>query len=132
MSLVLGYHSFSSMVRFNESPYDDVSFERRKELFGTSKLFNSLNLLGYVPGLGIWSGYAHIKMLNKDDATVADKICLCVRAIFEILGVGLLLLPVDFAASFYRHIITGGPTYPDHETNTTYLEIFTTIIIKTF
>ena len=80
------------------------------------KILNVINALSFVPGLGVVTGGLKIwfkeKNMNDDPAKLSDhdknvqrklRIGLVVVAIFEILGLGLLTLPVHIYASVIRY-----------------------------
>ena len=80
------------------------------------KIFSAINVLSFVPGLGVVTGGLKIWLIEKNknaklenlsdhDKNVQRKlrIGLVVVAIFEILGLGLLTVPVHIYASIIRY-----------------------------
>jgi hypothetical protein len=59
---------------------------------------------GYVPLVGIVVGYLRLKKISKSPQyyTFSARIAYTVRAIFEMMGLGLLLLPLDVVATVVR------------------------------
>jgi hypothetical protein len=123
---LLGFHNYNSLS--NECGYtieDEASLsdQGREETFEASKVLNITHFLGYIPIVGIFSGYKKLVTLKKEEI-LSNKIYKCVRSIFEILGGGLLFLPLDLAISLHRHLFTNMPPYPSRNSNITYIDAF--------
>ncbi len=119
LSSWIGFHTQrtvpgKSRVNLNGSSkgntWDDLTAATRRNLTTIS---------GYVPiGLGQYQGYKKLRIVievlvegsKREDyiekaersLTCLQKIYLCVRGLFEMLGLGLLFLPLDLGASAIR------------------------------
>ncbi len=73
----------------------------------TCDKLNKRILWGYVPIISMWAGGFRIHQMIRDhkQLTVAQKIVIVIRSIFEILCVGLVFgVLVDLPITFIRHM----------------------------
>jgi hypothetical protein len=122
---VLGYNSYSSLANglsISENEMNTIDDGVSENLVCTVKLYNTLNLMGYIPIVGCFTAKTRINFL-KPEEPLSYKIYEYARSLFEILGCGLLFLPIDFSVSFYKHFFAGGPIYNAPEVNVSYFDI---------
>ena|ERR1700733_8860262 len=110
----LGFYTFNTGLSLFLNKGWKTHEKRTKEADerGRSKVkeINLYKVFGYCPLAGIYTGVKRIEWTKLQEAPsnleeLVTDIMEYVRAFFEILGLGLIFLPLDLAASGYRFFV---------------------------
>src|ERR1700733_7806028 len=110
----LGFHSFNTTLSLflnkGWATHEDRTEEADERARSEIKELNLHKVFGYCPLAGIYTGVKRIEKIKLQNAPsnlrqLVTDIMEYVRAFFEILGLGLIFLPLDLAASGYRFFV---------------------------
>ncbi len=101
VSSIFGFHNAKSGRVFQ--PLDRADMAEGPDFY---KRINAINVLGYIPLLCIVTGLGRLIVMQKDmkkEGLHSMRKAIIVRAVFELLFIGITLLVVDIIVSLARH-----------------------------